>query len=95
MDRPSHVDDYDFRLTFQERAGGLWPRLRDHLQFLLEEKRIRLEKPQMPDTTDRLRGEITCLRSILAFGTDPPPILDDGGEAGTRSPRDRHDRRAT
>jgi hypothetical protein len=77
------INDYDFRLTPPERASNLWMRLRSQLELRLESSRKKLENPQEEASTAVLRGEIKCLRTILAFGADPPPMLDEGGELVT------------
>lgn len=85
--RPEQLDErinlYSFRLSPAERASGTWVKAREQLEMRLEDARKRLEIPQDQSKTDVLRGEIKCLRSVLAFGTDPPPDPDGGGEGGT------------
>lgn len=83
------VDDYAFALSAGEKMSPLWIRLAKQLEFLLETQRKRLENPQDQSKSDVLRGEIKCLRSILAFGADPAPILDAGGETETPQRRRR------
>ena len=77
------IDDHNFKLSPGERASPVWQRVSKHVEFLLETARKRNDNHQDEVKTASLRGEIKSLRSILAFGTDPPPILDDGGEPET------------
>lgn len=82
-----NIDEFNFKLTAAERASPLWNRVRAQLESRLASQRRKNDLPQGADETALLRGEISCLKSILDFGVDPPPTFDEGGEAGTQRAR--------
>ena len=71
----------DFALTDGERHHPLWTRLSAHLTERLRELRGRNDGPLNEIETATLRGQINCLKGIIALGDDPPI---DGYGIGTR-----------
>ena len=71
----------DFALTDGERHHPLWTRLSAHLTERLRELRGRNDGPLNELETATLRGQINCLKGIIALGDDPPT---DGYGIGTR-----------
>lgn len=72
-----NVDEFNFVLNHAERASPLWLRLKAQLQARLALKRSRNDNLLAPDETNELRGEIKCLKAILAFAEDPPSMPDE------------------
>lgn len=62
----------EFVLTAHDKAQGLWLRLSNHLNDRLEECRRRNDGPLTEIETARLRGEIKCLKYIIALGESRP-----------------------
>jgi hypothetical protein len=63
----------DFTLTDGERTHPLWLRLQAHLQDKLNTARIKNEDAALSEQeTATLRGQIKCLRGLIALGTDRP-----------------------
>jgi hypothetical protein len=62
----------DFDLTKLERASPVWARLKGHMQDRLATMRLRNDNPQTEAETAVLRGEIRCLKSLLALDNDRP-----------------------
>ena len=71
----------DFALTDGERHHPLWTRLSAHLTERLRDLRGRNDGPLNELETATLRGQINCLKGIIALGDDPPT---DGYGIGTR-----------
>ena len=71
----------DFALTDGERHHPLWTRLSAHLTERLRELRGRNDGPLNELETATLRGQINCLKGLIALGDDPP---SDGYGIGTR-----------
>lgn len=71
----------DFALTDGERHHPLWTRLSAHLTERLRELRGRNDGPLNELETATLRGQINCLKGLIALGDDPPI---DGYGIGTR-----------
>lgn len=66
----------DFTLTRDDRATGLWTRLRGHLEEKLATARVKNDDETLTEQqTAALRGRINCLKALLALGTDRPVIL--------------------
>ena len=63
-----------FRLTDGERAHPLWLRLAAHLEQQLINLRGKNDGPLSEMETATLRGNISCLKSIIALGKAPPVI---------------------
>lgn len=62
----------DFTLTESDKAQGLWLRLRVHLEARLTLARIRNDSLLGEYETALLRGEIKCLKGLIAMGSDRP-----------------------
>ena len=71
----------DFALTDGERHHPLWTRHSAHLTERLRELRGRNDGPLNELETATLRGQINCLKGLIALGDDPPI---DGYGIGTR-----------
>lgn len=66
-----------FTLITSDKASGLWLRLLAHLQSRLADARARNDKPLTELETAALRGEIKCLKSLIALGNDRPLVTGD------------------
>tara|TARA_R110000868_G_scaffold319759_1_gene580696 strand:+ start:1407 stop:1622 length:216 start_codon:yes stop_codon:yes gene_type:complete len=66
--------DEAFALTDGEKRHPLWVRLSAHFEERLALLRRRNDAVQPEAQTAALRGEITCLKGIIALGKDSPPI---------------------
>lgn len=67
----------DFYLSEQDKAQGLWVRLKSHLEDRLAVARQRNDAVQPESDTAALRGEIRCLKRLLSLGDDRPMTGDD------------------
>ena len=67
----------DFQLTPQEQASNIWLRLAGHLNDRLASARVRNDAALSESETAALRGEIKCLKRILALGASRPILTDD------------------
>jgi hypothetical protein len=70
------VDD-PFTLTEHDKAQGLWRRLEAHLEDRLADARKRNDAALTEPETASLRGEIRCLKRIIALGDDRPMTGDE------------------
>jgi len=70
----------DFRLTPDDKATGLWVRLRAHLEDRLSRARARNDTLLPEYETALLRGEIKCLKYLLAM-SDSRPIVTGEDDA--------------
>lgn len=61
-----------FSLTQGDKAQGLWLRLKGHMQEQLAQARQRNDAAMSESDTASLRGEIRCLKRIIALGDDRP-----------------------
>jgi hypothetical protein len=69
----SGIPDDEFSLTEGDKQSSLWLRLRSHLLDRLDRARRRNDDPnQAEQATAALRGEIRCLKAIIALGDDRP-----------------------
>ncbi len=66
--------DSPFTLTDGERHHPLWVRLSAHLSERLAQLRGKNDGPMTQDETLTLRGQIQCLKGIIALGNEPPLI---------------------
>jgi hypothetical protein len=64
----------DFALTAHDKAQGLWLRFKDHLMARLDDARKRNDLFMSEYETASIRGEIKCLKRIIALGDDRPVI---------------------
>lgn len=69
----------DFQLSEHDKAQGLWLRLRAHLEDRLALARIRNDTLLTEYETALLRGEIRCLKGLIALGNDRPVMTGEGG----------------
>lgn len=67
----------DFQLTEHDKAQGLWLRLKEHLEARLALARIRNDTLLGEYETALLRGEIKCLKGLLALGNDRPVLAGE------------------
>ncbi len=67
----------DFTLSEHDKAQGLWLRLKEHLLDRLLDARKRNDGMMSDYETASLRGEIKCLKRIIALGDDRPAMLTD------------------
>lgn len=66
-----------FSLTGHDKAQGLWLRLRAHLEERLADLRVRNDALQSEYETASLRGEIRCLKKLIALGDVRPMTGQD------------------
>lgn len=71
----------DFILTENDKAQGLWLRLKAHLENRLAMARVRNDAALTEFETASLRGEITSLKRLLALGEDRPILTGDEEDA--------------
>jgi hypothetical protein len=64
----------DFELTAQDRNSATWRRLEEHLTARLAQLRAKNDRPLSEQETATLRGQIACLKEIIALGKDPAPL---------------------
>lgn len=67
----------DFTLSDNDKAQGLWVRLKAHLEDRLTAVRKRNDNPLTESETAVLRGEIRTLKHIIALGDDRPILTGD------------------
>lgn len=67
----------DFTLSDNDKAQGLWVRLKAHLEDRLAAVRKRNDNPLTESETAVLRGEIRTLKHIIALGDDRPILTGD------------------
>ena len=64
----------EFILNDFDKSQGLWLRLREHMEERLAFARQCNDKVQPEDQTAVLRGEIKCLKGLIALGDDRPVV---------------------
>lgn len=64
-------------LTPEERSSALWKRIAGHYEERLTVLRARNDGDQSESATQRLRGRIQEVKSILALGNEPEQIEDE------------------
>lgn len=62
----------DFTLTTADKTSGLWLRLKEHFEAQLAKARLRNDAAQPEADTALRRGEIHCLKGLLALENDRP-----------------------
>jgi hypothetical protein len=67
----------EFTLSDADKAQGLWVRLLGHLQSQMHRARERNDAVQDEQTTASLRGEIRCLKRLIALGDSRPMTGND------------------
>jgi hypothetical protein len=67
----------DFTLSENDKAQGLWLRLRAHLEDRLADARKRNDAALTVFETASLRGEIACLKKLIALGTSRPVLTGE------------------
>jgi len=72
----------DFRLSPGDRSANLWARLKVHIEERLQKARERNDGDLDPVQTARLRGEISCLKRLLALGKDESPPIPTADRSG-------------
>lgn len=73
------VAEIDFELTLNDKASSLWLRLSAHLDDRLADARRRNDGglggcSLSENETATLRGEIRCLKKLIALGDDRPVL---------------------
>lgn len=68
----------EFTLSESDKLQPLWIRLKAHLIDRLDDTRQRNDHPQSEQDTAARRGEIRCLKRIIALG-DARPLPGDEG----------------
>lgn len=76
----------DFHMTVAERRSALWVRFEQHLQGQLDHLRRENDTADKIEPTTLRRGEIACVKRILALSDEVGPE-SSGSEA--RSPEFR------
>lgn len=59
-------------LTPSDKISGLWQRLKVHFEERITDVRKTNDLPQSEEATAMLRGEIKCLKGLIALGLDRP-----------------------
>lgn len=72
----------DFSLSDGERHHPLWAKLSAHFTERLRELRGKNDGALNEMETATIRGQIKCLKGILALGDEPPKM--DGSIIGAR-----------
>lgn len=67
-----------FKLSPSDRSSGAWGHLREQLRAMLQQAREKNDSAPL-DKTERIRGEIGCLKTILKFAEDDPRVEPIGG----------------
>lgn len=67
----------DFDLSDADKVQSLWLRLKDHFLDRLDDLRKRNDAPRSEQDTAELRGQIRCLKQIIALGDDRPVTGDE------------------
>jgi hypothetical protein len=62
----------DFVLSEHDKSQGLWLRLKAHFEDRLADARQRNDAALSEPETASLRGEIRCLKRLMALGNDRP-----------------------
>lgn len=63
----------EFILTDGERRHPLWLRLKAHFEEKMLEARGKNDGPLSEADTATLRGQIKCLKGLIALGDEMPP----------------------
>jgi hypothetical protein len=66
----------DFEFTRHDRGTAVWVRLKAHLEDRLAAARQRNDVTQSEIDTAMLRGEIKCLKRLIALDDDRPYLTD-------------------
>jgi hypothetical protein len=67
----------DFTLTEQDKATGLWLRLKAHMEDRLAAARVRNDAALTEPETAALRGEIKALKSLIRLDAVRPILTGD------------------
>ena len=70
----SDPNDPPFVLTAGDKANPLWVKLRAELEKRLANLRGKNDGPATHDETLTMRGQIQCLKALLALEKELPPI---------------------
>ncbi len=72
-------------LTQDERTSPVWQSVSRRLEEMLAAKRIENDNPNLdPAPTQALRGQIACLKAIIALGKKPPEQVASKARQGPR-----------
>ena len=76
-----------FYLTEGDKQSATWRKLSVELQRRLDDSRVRNDAPQAEESTAMIRGEINCLKVLLALSKPPRASLDGNDDGhGLRDP---------
>lgn len=79
------MSSLEFELTEGERSHPLWARLKNHLLAKLAETRGKNDDESLDALgTAQLRGQIKCLKGLIALGDERPVIQPDRDYGNTR-----------
>jgi len=82
MITPKIIAPDRFKLSEQDKHSSLWVRLEAQLIERLDRARRKNDDPKLTEArTAALRGEIECLKGLIALGKSPPK---DGITTDTR-----------
>lgn len=59
-----------------DKFSSTWQKVEAHLAVRLESARTKLEKSMPESETQKLRGEIAQIRSLMRLADEPPPVLE-------------------
>jgi len=65
-------------LSHSDRNSVVWVKLKKHMEAALMEARIKNDNDRDPIATAKLRGEIRCLKNLLALETAQAMVADEG-----------------
>ncbi len=65
-------------LSHNDRNSVVWAKLKKHMEAALMEARIKNDNDRDPIATAKLRGEIRCLKNLLALETAQAMVADEG-----------------
>ena len=72
------VNSEPFILTEADKAQNLWLRLRAHFEERLAVMRARNDDATLTEqATAAIRGEIGCLKKLIALGNDQPIVAGE------------------
>lgn len=72
-----------FKLSQPERMSGVWRRLEEKINKMLEEARVRNDDTLDQLETQKIRGKIAAYKEILGFAKDDQAITWGGDDFDT------------
>lgn len=70
-------DPVTFELSDAEKNSPMWARLKAHFEQRLHSCRLQNDRTQPEPQTAELRGQIKCLKAMIALGEDRPQTGDE------------------